>query len=101
MTNNPSPDEAAREAARLMARGEAATLEEALQRVMQRFGGPTPSRKRVWAHLRAMSQQSLGAEGYARFVRSVLARAEAVMSTLEYAHGCTTHLVGRAALLEH
>lgn len=90
-------DESARTAARLLATGEVADLDVAIRRAVELHGAPAPTRKRVRAHLRAMTQQAVGREQYDEMVRALLARAEEIMTALEATDTCTTALVGRGA----
>jgi hypothetical protein len=83
-------DRIAREAARLIELGTTADLNEAIRRAAETLGlrhGPRPGHGRVRKHAQAMTMQALGDRGYTDLVRSVLATAEEVMTTLEYAFG--------------
>jgi len=112
--DDPRTDLIARHAASLVTRGgcepagasltipqEAMGLRQAIEvaaRSLRAFGAPMPSVGLVRRHVRAMSMQALGADGYHRQVMAVWEAAEELMGTLEHGLGdVRTELVGRAA----
>lgn len=100
-------EEIAREAARLIELGKAASINEAIERaaeVLDHQHVPRPGILRVRQHAQAMSMQALGDAGYAELRREVWRMAEELMTALEdavpqdgAAGGVETLLVGRAA----
>jgi len=84
-----SRDELAREAARLIELGRAASIDEALRLVVDRLPEHgrahvrLPSHGLVREHARGFAMQSRGAEAYAESVRAVLRVAEEIMTLLE------------------
>jgi predicted urease superfamily metal-dependent hydrolase len=100
-------EEIAREAARLIETGKAASIREAIERaaeVLHYLGTPRPSVLRVRQHAQAMAMQALGEAGYAELRHEVWRIAEEMMTALEEAAprrgdaaGIETLLVGRAA----
>jgi hypothetical protein len=93
-------DRIAREAARLMAVGEAQSIDQAIRRATESLdlpGAELPGRGRVRQHARAMSMQALGAAGYEESVRHVWRIAEELMTGLEQMFSdAKVMLVGRA-----
>lgn len=93
-------DRLARDAAQLLATGAATSISEALRLAIRARGGDEqggstrPSFRLVREHLRGMSMQSLGREGYEAGVRAMFEIAEEIMTVLE---DCDPRLVGRAA----
>jgi hypothetical protein len=84
--SDPRTDRIAREAAVLIERGQAESLDEAIRLAadsLRLHDAPLPGHGRVRRHAQAMTMQALGDAGYAAHVRSVLAVAEEVMSALE------------------
>jgi len=96
-----SSDLLAREAARLIAEGEASDAAAALRIVAERMRGapvslPTPARVRM--HLEAMLMQRLGAEGYAQRVARRVETADELLAAVDaMTGGDPGYLVGRAA----
>lgn len=100
-------EEIAREAARLIETGKAASIPEAIERaveVLNYHGEPRPGTLRVRQHAQAMAMQALGDAGYAELRHDVWRTAEQMMTALEEAvpregkaGGIETLLVGRAA----
>ncbi|MBT8485465.1 MAG: hypothetical protein HKO59_03635 [Phycisphaerales bacterium] len=97
----PSPDDIAREAARLVATGVSADVTHAIRLATERLGpsdAHAPGSGRVRAHLRAMTEQTLGAEGYRAEVRRVWSIAETLMTLIEETlPDARTTLAGRGA----
>ena len=98
---DPQTDQIAREAARLIETGEAASIDAAIHAAASALNlqdVSLPSQGRVRKHAQAMSMQALGDEGYAQSVRNVWEIAEQLMTALEQAMpDDPTLLVGRAA----
>ena len=98
---DPQTDQIAREAARLIETGGAASIDAAIHAAASALNlddVPLPGKGRVRKHAQAMSMQALGDEGYADSVRNVWEIAEQVMTALEQAMpDDPTLLVGRAA----
>jgi len=95
-------DHIAREAARLLHRGRAPTVAEAIRRAADQLGVDDPASwpgpGRVRRHVQAMSMQALGDAGYAESIRQVWVVAERLMTLLEASHlDVRTLLAGRAA----
>ncbi|MFW5652892.1 MAG: hypothetical protein ACOC0P_02500 [Planctomycetota bacterium] len=93
-------DRIAREAARLLATGDAEDVKDAVRKAIGRLGWQhrenlsLPSLKRIRDHCRAMSMQALGAEGYQASIVNVWRTAEELMTVLEPEEPM---LIGRAA----
>jgi hypothetical protein len=98
---NDRTDAIAREAARLLARREAADMSEALRLANDGINGNRhrpPSPGRVRQHAQAMSMQAMGEAAYRKQHARWLAIAEEVMTTIELAlPDSSALLVGRAA----
>jgi hypothetical protein len=98
-----SRDAIAREAARLLALGRAADIDEAVSLARQKAAasggsGGQPSRMLVRKHAQAMSMQSMGEAAYRARARGMLAMAEEIMTALQQSFPeAQTLLVGRAA----
>jgi hypothetical protein len=94
-------EEIAREAARLISKGDVEDLNAAIATAAQRLGlqnAPSPGRGRVRQHVRAMSMQAMGEAAYRGAVREMRRVAEEMMTMLEEAFDdARTLLVGRAA----
>lgn len=94
-------DRIAREAARLVETDRVDTVEEAIALATGTLGlsrEDAPGPGRVRQHIRAMSMQALGREGYEASVREVLQCAEEIMTLLESTFDdVQTRLAGRAA----
>jgi hypothetical protein len=100
-------EEIAREAARLLETGKAASIHEAIERaaeVLHYHHEARPGALRVRQHAQAMAMQALGDAGYAELRQEVWRIAEELMTLLEDAAprrrdagGMETLLVGRAA----
>ena len=102
-------DQIAREAARLLAAGRAADLDEARRlatyamndrtgSAAARGGRGRPSNQRIRQHAQAMDMQAMGEAAYRGQIRSWLELAEDLMSTIQTAiPDSETLLVGRAA----
>jgi hypothetical protein len=88
-------------AARLVARGDAPDVATGVQLALARLKAPpslAPGHGEVRRHLQAISQQTLGAAGYAAMVRERLELAESVMTVLtELDEVVDVVLAGRAA----
>jgi hypothetical protein len=98
---DPRTDDIAREAARLIERGRADNIGEAIRVAADRLGyrnADLPGPGRVRAHARALAMQALGDAGYAQSVRAVWQAAERLMTVLHHAWPeADALLVGRAA----
>jgi hypothetical protein len=99
-------DEVAREAARLIELGKAASIRDGIVRAAEHlhYRGELPSVLRVRQHAQAMTMQQLGDAGYAELRHEIWRIAEEIMTVLEQPlpsstspAGATTLLVGRAA----
>ncbi|MHC5022863.1 MAG: hypothetical protein ACYTGG_02970 [Planctomycetota bacterium] len=94
-------DAIAREAARLLDSGRAASITEAVRLAANRPGwieAPRPGPGRVRQHLQAMTMQAVGEAVYDEAVREVWRIAEEVMTVLEHAfEQIELTLVGRGA----
>lgn len=76
-------DEVARDAARLLRDGRAASVADAVRAALRGGGGAEQvSVARVRDHARGLAMEALGAQGYEAHVASVLARAEETMTLL-------------------
>lgn len=95
-------DRIAREAARLIATGRTADVQEALHlaaEILGETGRPLPGAGRVRQHAQAMTMQELGDAGYAALQREHLAIAEEMMTAIEQAFpDANTLFVGRGAM---
>lgn len=84
----PDPaDHIARCAARLLHEGDVASLAQAIERAMQQDASScesAPAAGLVRRHLRALRQQTLGADGYAQFIRDRYLLIEECMAALEW-----------------
>lgn len=98
---NDRTDRIAREAARLLETGRAASIKDAIAaaRASLRLpGARSPSHALVRQHAQGMAMQALGSDGYARSVQATWAIAERIMSTLEdQLNDASTLLLGRGA----
>lgn len=105
-SHNPETDRIARHAARLVMNDEVTSIPEGVsaasahitrseRTINPEYNPPLPSTKLVREHLRAMSMQTLGADGYAQKIREVLQIAEEIMTACE--ENADPHLVGRGA----
>ncbi len=96
---DPAADAVAARAARLLHRGEASSIAEAIELAAGRgAGGSLPGGHLVRRHLRGLAEESLGAEGYQRWRAAVLGVAAEVMRILAEELGIeAVHLCGRAA----
>ncbi len=95
-------DAVAREAARLIETGGAASIGAAIRHAAERLRYPSdrplPGHGRVRKHAQMMAMQAMGDEGYRAYTRGVLTIAEEVMTALETAFpDLRARLVGRAA----
>lgn len=94
-------DRIAREAARLVETERVESIDRAISLATESLGlghEDAPGVGRVRQHIRAMSMQALGHEGYEASVRDVLQGAEEIMTLLETTFDdVQTRLVGRAA----
>lgn len=91
----------AQAAARLMVTGRCDDVRTAIAQAMEQrahAGAARPGEGRVRQHIRAMTMQALGGAGYAASVRSVLERAEEIMTLLDEAFlDLVPVLAGRAS----
>jgi len=106
-SSNPETDRIARLAARLVMNDEATSIRDGVRAasaeitrrertINPEFNTPPhPSTRLVRDHLRAMSMQTLGADGYAKKIRDILQIAEEVMTVC--GEDADPILVGRAA----
>lgn len=98
---DPRTDAIAREAARLLDSGRAASVGEAIRAAAEALGfrdAEPPGPGRVRKHARGLAMQALGSDGYAEAVREVWRAAERLMAVLEQAMpDVKTVLAGRAA----
>lgn len=96
---DPATDATAALAARLLHRGEADSIAEAIEVAARRAPrAPLPSGNLVRRHLRGLSEEALGAEGYQRWRGQVLSVAAQAMRVLDDSLGISmVHLCGRAA----
>lgn len=96
-----APDRIAREAARLLDRGAAPSIADAIEAAAARLGLETcdrPGAGLVRRHLQGQAMAALGAEGYADRVRALYESIEHVMTALvEGCNDAEALLVGRAA----
>lgn len=96
----PTTDSIAREAARLIEIGQAPSVGEAIEAVLDqldaraRRGVRVPSHGLVRRHVQAYAMQSMGEDAYREAVRDVLRIAEEIMTVFE---GFRPILIGRAA----
>jgi hypothetical protein len=96
---DPATDATAALAARLLHRGEADSIAEAIEAAARRAPrAPLPSGNLVRRHLRGIAEEALGAEGYQRWRGQVLAVAAQAMRVLDDLLGISlVQLCGRAA----
>jgi hypothetical protein len=94
----PSTDDIAREAARLVQTGAEPDVTRAIHAAAAGSSAPRPGPGLVRDHAQGMAMQALGREGYLEMVRDVWRIAEEIMTLLEQAlHDGELLLAGRAA----